>query len=175
MARYLLDCLTADQTAAIAKSILADASLSKLIEIKLPVHFVGNYGLPAEVLTTARTTYFRNAACEKSALLVANTGDDEEQSLKDLVSIGASELLAHPELWISIAGDGLPISGSAQTVVAEGNSGAAGSKAVWAGQVRRIRPADAPGYRGWPSHAVGPRRGAPCAAFAEGYRVSSAA
>jgi DNA segregation ATPase FtsK/SpoIIIE, S-DNA-T family len=109
VARYLLDCLTADQTAAIAKSILADASLSKLIEIKLPVHFVGNYGLPAEVLTAARTTYFRNAACEKSALLVANTGDDEEQSLKDLVSIGAAELLAHPELWISIAGNGLPL------------------------------------------------------------------
>lgn len=109
VARYLLDCLTADQTAAIAKSILADASLSKLVEIKLPVHFVGNHGLPAEVLTTARTTYFRNAACEKSALLVANTGDDEEQSLKDLVSIGASELLTHPELWVSIAGDGLPV------------------------------------------------------------------
>jgi DNA segregation ATPase FtsK/SpoIIIE, S-DNA-T family len=109
VARYLLDCLTADQTAAIANTILADASLSKLVEIKLPVHFVGNYGLPAEVLTSARTTYFRNAACEKSALLVANTGDDEEQSLKDLVSIGAPELLAQPELWVSVAGNGLPI------------------------------------------------------------------
>lgn len=109
VARYLLDCLTAGQTAAIAKTILADASLSNLIEIKLPVHFVGSYGLPAEVLTTARTTYFRNAACEKSALLVANTGDDEEQSLKDLMSIGAPELLAQPELWVSIAGDGLPV------------------------------------------------------------------
>lgn len=109
VARYLLDCLTADQTAAVAKTILADASLSRLVEIKLPVHFVGNYGLPAEVLTNARTTYFRNAACEKAALLVANTGDDEEQSLKDLVSIGAPELLAQPELWIAIAGEGLPI------------------------------------------------------------------
>lgn len=109
VARYLLDCLTADQTAAIAKTILADASLSKLVEIKLPIHFVGNYGLPAEALTTARTTYFRNAACEKSALLVANTGDDEEQSLKDLVSIGAPELLAQPEQWVSIAVNGLPV------------------------------------------------------------------
>jgi DNA segregation ATPase FtsK/SpoIIIE, S-DNA-T family len=109
VARYLLDCLTADQTAAIAKAILADVSLSRLVEIKLPVHFVGNYGLPDEVLTTARTTYFRNAACEKAALLVANTGDDEEQSLKDLMPIGAPELLAQPELWVSIAGDGLPV------------------------------------------------------------------
>jgi S-DNA-T family DNA segregation ATPase FtsK/SpoIIIE len=109
VARYLLDCLTADQTAAIAEAILSDASLSKLIEIKLPVHFVGDYGLPAEVLTTARTTYFRNAACAKSALLVANTGDDEEQSLKDLVSVGASELLAQTGLWVSIAAEGLPL------------------------------------------------------------------
>src|SRR5579863_7078789 len=77
VARYLLDCLTADQTAAIAKTILADASLSKLVEIKLPTHFVGGYGLPADVLTDRRTTYFRNAACDKSAQLLANTGDDE--------------------------------------------------------------------------------------------------
>ena len=109
VARYLLDCLTADQTAAVAKTILADANLSRLVEIKFPVHFVGNYGLPADVLTSERTTYFRNAACDRSALLVANTGDDEEQSLKDLVSIGAPELLAQPELWVTIASDGLPI------------------------------------------------------------------
>jgi S-DNA-T family DNA segregation ATPase FtsK/SpoIIIE len=109
VARYLLDSLTPDETAAVAKTFLADASLSRLVEIKLPVHFVGNHGLPAEVLTNARTTYFRNAACEKPALLVANTGDDEEQSLKDLVSIGAPELLAQPGLWIAIAGDGLPL------------------------------------------------------------------
>lgn len=109
VARYLLDCLTADQTAAVAKTILADSSLSQLIEIKLPDRFVGNHGLPPEVLTSQRTTYFRNAACDKSALLVANTGDDEEQSLKDLVSIGAPELLSQPELWIAIAADGLPL------------------------------------------------------------------
>jgi S-DNA-T family DNA segregation ATPase FtsK/SpoIIIE len=109
VARYLLDCLTADQTAAVAKTILEDANLSRLVEIKLPIHFVGNYGLPADVLTGERATYFRNAACDRSALLVANTGDDEEQSLKDLVSIGAPELLAQPELWVTIAGEGLPI------------------------------------------------------------------
>jgi DNA segregation ATPase FtsK/SpoIIIE, S-DNA-T family len=107
--RYLLDCLTASQTAAIAKTILADASLSQLIEIKLPIHFVGDRGLPAHVLTSERTTYFRNAACSKSALLVANTGDDEEQSLKELVPIGAPQLQAHPTLWVSAASQGLPI------------------------------------------------------------------
>lgn len=109
VARYLLDCLTADQTAAIAKTILADASLSQLVEIKLPIHFVGEHGLPATALTTERTTYWRSASCEKSALLLANTGDDEEQSLKDVVPIGAPQLQAHPSLWVGLAADGLPI------------------------------------------------------------------
>ena len=109
VARYLLDCLSADQTAAVAKTILEDASLSSLVEIKLPIHFVGGRGLPAQVLTNERTTYFRNAACPKSALLVANTGDDEEQSLKELVPVGAAQLYAHPELWVIRAAEGLPI------------------------------------------------------------------
>ncbi len=109
VARYLLDCLTAEQTAAVAKAILADASFSKLVEIKLPIHFVGKQGLPSEVLTKKRTTYFRNAACSKPALLVANTGDDEEQSLKELVPIGAPQLQAHPKLWVNMAAEGLPI------------------------------------------------------------------
>lgn len=109
VARYLLDCLTADQTAAVARTILAEEELSKRVEIKLPSHFVGDRGLPMAILTTERTTYFRNAACDKSALLVANTGDDEEQSLKELVPIGERELREHPTLWVSIAAEGLPI------------------------------------------------------------------
>ena len=109
VARYLLDCLTAHQTAAVAKTILADAMLSKLVEIKLPIHFVGDHGLPPTVLTKERTTYFRNAACDKGVLLVANIGDDEEQSLKELVPIGAQQLRTHPELWVRLAAEGLPI------------------------------------------------------------------
>ena len=109
VARYLLDCLTADQTAAIAQTVLADSSLSQLVDIKLPFHFVGGHGLPPEVLTNERTTFFRNAACSKSALLVANTGDDEEQSLKELIPIGAPQLQTNPELWVRLAAEDLPI------------------------------------------------------------------
>lgn len=109
VARYQLDCLSADQTAAVAKTILGDPSLAALVDIKLPIHFVGEHGLPPQILTNERTTYFRNAACPKSVLLVANTGDDEEQSLKELVPIGAPELLAHPTLWVKWAAEGLPI------------------------------------------------------------------
>lgn len=109
VARYLLDCLTAGQTAAVARAILADPHLAPLCEVKLPAHFVDDYGLPSEVLTTERTTYFRNAACNKSVLIVANTGDDEEQSLKELVPIGAPQLQSHPEIWVTLAAEGLPI------------------------------------------------------------------
>lgn len=108
-ARYLLDCLTAEQTSAVAKAVLADSALASLVEIKLPKHFVAQYGLPDSILTTERTTYFRNAACDKSALLVANTGDDEEQSLKELVPIGAPQLVNHPELWVTAASSGLAL------------------------------------------------------------------
>src|SRR6266446_3292753 len=109
VARFLLDSLTASQAAAIAKVILADKTLSDLIEIKLPLHFVGDQGLPAEVLTKERTTYFRNADCERSALLVANTGDDEEQSLKELMPVGSSQLQGQPELWVASSSKDLPI------------------------------------------------------------------
>ena len=64
--------------------------------LKLPEHFVGGYGLPADILTNLPATYFRNATLEKPVLIVANTGDDEEQSLKEFIRIGAPELQEHP-------------------------------------------------------------------------------
>ena len=109
VARFLLDSLTASQAAAVAKVILADNTLSELIEIKLPLHFVRDQELPDEVLTKERTTYFRNADCERSALLVANTGDDEEQSLKELMPVGSSQLQEQPELWVASSSKDLPI------------------------------------------------------------------
>jgi DNA segregation ATPase FtsK/SpoIIIE, S-DNA-T family len=108
-ARFILDCLSADQTAASARAVLADLELANEVEIKLPAHFMEGYQLPAMVLTDRRATYFRNAPCEKGALLIANVGDDEQQSLKELVPIGAPELLSQPEIWISIASEGLPL------------------------------------------------------------------
>lgn len=102
-ARYLLDCLTADQTAAIAKAVLADPYLSGLIDIKLPLHFVGGYELPESALTEYSATYFRSASCQKDAYLLANVGDDQQQSLKELIPIGADQLRDHPDLWIKAA------------------------------------------------------------------------
>lgn len=107
VARFIIDCLSPEQTAAIAKAILADPELDQQVDLKLPAHFVSGYGLPDSVLTTERATYFRHASCHKPARVFANTGDDEEQSLKEISQLGAPQLQEHPELWVSRAADGL--------------------------------------------------------------------
>ncbi len=112
-ARFILDCLSAEQTAASAVAILADADLSAATEIKLPANFLIEYSLPESVLTDRRATYFRNAPCEKRALLLANVGDDEQQSLKELVPIGASELFSRPEIWVAVANENLNLNADA--------------------------------------------------------------
>lgn len=109
VARYLLDCLTSDQTAEVAKAVLRDDRLKELVEIKLPIRFVGSHGLPENCLTNERTTFYRNAACARDAILLANVGDDEQQGLKELVPIGAQELQAKPELWVELASESLPL------------------------------------------------------------------
>ena len=108
-ARFMIDCLTGPQTAAIARAILADVDLSTQVDIKLPRGLVAGLELPADVLTDERTTYFRNAPCLKPALLLANVGDDEEQSLRELAPIGAPELQSQVDLWVQVAGDGLAV------------------------------------------------------------------
>lgn len=109
-ARFTVDCLSADQTAAIATQILADASLNAQVEMKLPRRFLASQRLPPEILTDLPATYFRNASIEKPVLLIANTGDDEEQSLKEVTRIGAPEIQEHPDLWVKIAGEGMSLS-----------------------------------------------------------------
>jgi DNA segregation ATPase FtsK/SpoIIIE, S-DNA-T family len=108
-ARFLIDCLTAEQTAAIAIEILKDKELDSLIEIKLPVSFVGEYDLPENILTKERTTYFRNFDCKKSALLIANIGDDEQQSLQEIEPIGREQLFERIDIWVEVISKGLPL------------------------------------------------------------------
>lgn len=109
-ARFTIDCLSAEHTAAVARQILAEPSLAAQIDLKLPKAFLEGQQLPEEVLTTLPATYFRNATTEKPVLLIANTGDDEEQSLKEFVRIGGPELQEHPELWVRVASEGLSLS-----------------------------------------------------------------
>ena len=108
-ARFILDSLSSEQTAAIAWAIIKDAELSKEIEIKLPRHFIEDPSLPNEVLTEKPATYFRNAASTKPVLVVANTGFNEEQSIKEIEPIGSPQLLEQPDLWVNVAADGLSL------------------------------------------------------------------
>lgn len=108
-ARFMIDGLTPEQTAAIARCILDDMSLSNIIEIQLPAHFLIGQSLPDEILTNERATSLRNKRCEKQVLLIATTGSNEEQSLNEISRIGASELVSQPDIWVHIATQGLPI------------------------------------------------------------------
>jgi S-DNA-T family DNA segregation ATPase FtsK/SpoIIIE len=109
-ARYLIDSLSAEQTAAVAKAILSDSHLSARIVLKLPERWLAGYGLPTNCLTHERATYFRNADCDKQAMLLATPGDDERQSLADLTVIDTTLIRSQVELWVKEASVGLPIS-----------------------------------------------------------------
>src|SRR5258708_10345549 len=91
-ARFIIDCLNGRQTSAIARAILADSDLSAQVDIKLPEQLVGGFLLPAHVLTDKRATYLRNAPRPKPALLLAHTGDDDEQALLELTPTGTPDL-----------------------------------------------------------------------------------
>ncbi len=106
-ARYIIDCLHSEQMAAIARAIHSRPELSARIEVKLPEHLLQHEGLPQEFLTRERATYYRHAAIEKPALLVANTGDDEEQSLRELLPVGTRELRERTNLWVEKAAEDL--------------------------------------------------------------------
>ena len=67
------------------------------------------YGLPAQCLTKERATYYRNAPCAKPVLLIATPGDDERQSLADLMIIDTNQLRAHLDLWVGVAAGQLPL------------------------------------------------------------------
>lgn len=109
-ARFITNRLPPAQTAAIAQALLNDSALVEQFEIKLPRRYVEKFGLPEEVLTDERATHHRNAVCAKPALLLANTGDDEEQSLALLSPIGVAQLIEHSELWVKVASEGLNLS-----------------------------------------------------------------
>ncbi|MBI4817750.1 MAG: DNA translocase FtsK [Deltaproteobacteria bacterium] len=108
-ARFVLDRLSPEQMVAIADTILGDAVLRDRFEIRLPRPYLAHLGLPESVLTDERATFHRNEETSKAAVLLANVGDDEEQSLKDLSGVGAADLLSRSDLWVRVAASDLPI------------------------------------------------------------------
>jgi S-DNA-T family DNA segregation ATPase FtsK/SpoIIIE len=109
-ARFLLDRLTSAQVGAICRAVLSHPELGDRCRLRIP-RLVGEAAdLPAETLTDERTTYWRNQECDRPLLVLANTDDDQGQSLKDVTAIGSEELLAEPELWVARASVGLSLS-----------------------------------------------------------------
>lgn len=109
VARYLLDRLTGEQVAAITRSLLQDSGTAALLKIALPRTLVGSFGLPDHVVTDERTVAIRNAECDRPALLIANTDDDQGASLGDVTLIGAKQLIEDPEPWVTAAAAGLQL------------------------------------------------------------------
>lgn len=107
VARYLLDRLTGEQVAAITSALLQDPATDALLKIALPRSLVGELGLPDHVVTDERTVAIRHADCDRPALLIANTDDDQGASLGDVMLIGAKQLTEDPEPWVEAAAVGL--------------------------------------------------------------------
>jgi len=103
VARFLLDRLTRAQVAEICRQILHDVVLENIVEIKIPRELYAQEGLPESLLTEERTTYWRNASCNKPILLLANNDDDQRQSLRELSSLGSKELKSDISIWIEVA------------------------------------------------------------------------
>jgi S-DNA-T family DNA segregation ATPase FtsK/SpoIIIE len=109
-ARFLLDRLTNAQVGAICRAILTHPELGERCRLRIPTVVGQSTDLPADVLTAERTTFWRNQECDRPILVLANTDDDQGQSLKDVTPIGSNELLAEADLWVTRASMGLDLS-----------------------------------------------------------------
>lgn len=107
VARFLLDRLNGQQVATICQTILDTPDLANHVEIKVPIFLVKDYNLPEGITTSEKIVFWRNAPCNKSVLVLANTHDDQDQSLQDISRIGANELKAEKDLWIDVLRDKL--------------------------------------------------------------------
>lgn len=107
VARFLLDRLTGEQVAAITAALLQDPHTEQQLKIAIPRALVDGFLLPDYVVTDERTVAVRNAECDRPALLLANTDDDQGASLQDVTLIGAKQLTEDPLPWIEAASTGL--------------------------------------------------------------------
>tara|TARA_R110002049_G_scaffold285698_4_gene467040 strand:- start:187953 stop:193214 length:5262 start_codon:yes stop_codon:yes gene_type:complete len=109
-ARLMIDHLSPHQTIAIAEAVLNHPDWKSAVDLKLNQDFIGESNLPSEVLTSNSVTFFRNRHCDRPVLLVASTGDEEDQSLKEFIRIGLDELTGSPQLWVAAACQGISVS-----------------------------------------------------------------
>lgn len=108
-ARFLLDSLPGHQVAALCREILYRSALSTICQVRVPRKLVENQDLPDEILTDEKTTFWRHAPCEKPVLILANTDDEQGQSLRDISPVGSTELIAETELWVERGAKGISL------------------------------------------------------------------
>jgi S-DNA-T family DNA segregation ATPase FtsK/SpoIIIE len=128
VARFLLDRLTGEQVAAITAALLRDPDTDRLLKIAIPRALVDGFGLPEHVVTDERTVAVRNAECNRPALLLANTDDDQGASLQDVTLIGAKQLTEDALPWVDAASAGLGLPD--------------GQLAAWSAALRGLNEAD---------------------------------
>ncbi|RWO32360.1 MAG: hypothetical protein EOS10_11735 [Mesorhizobium sp.] len=107
IARFMLDRLTGPQVAAIVRALLQDQATESRMRIVVPRSLVAGQDLPESVVTDERTVALRHAECDRPALLIANTDDDQGASLQDVTLIGAKQLSENPVFWVGSAAHGL--------------------------------------------------------------------
>lgn len=146
VARYVVDGLGTEQTAAVARAVLADPWLSERVAIRLPVDVFAAEGLPEEVLTVHPATMYRDADCDRAAYLLTSVGDGgESQSLQDLSRLGGAELLERMAGWVDAVNDGLGLDEESKIVFERALNGLAQLRATsldrFAGYVLRVHEA----------------------------------
>ena len=105
IARFILDRLQKEQTIAIVKAVLADATLARRIFIAVPTDVAEGSGLAAHIVTDQRAVHYRHRVPPngEQALLLVNTDDDQGVSLQDMTRIGAKTLTDRVETWVEAA------------------------------------------------------------------------
>jgi len=107
VARFVLDQLSEEECVGIVNAVRKSRALADKFLIKLPRATFGKHGLPDDLLTDERSTFFRNCNVKQPALLLAFVGDDEGPSLRELTPISAEDLRQEADLWVTASSDGL--------------------------------------------------------------------
>lgn len=145
-ARFLIDGLGEEQTAAVALAVLADPALAHRISVRLPADVFDAFDLPPGALSGETATFYRDAECDTLAYLVTSIGENGEgQSLQDMSRLGAAELLERMGDWVEAVDQGLGLDAENRVVFERALAGLAQLRSTslgrFAGYVLRVRDA----------------------------------
>lgn len=144
VARYVIDGLGLEQTAAIARAALEDPWLSENVSIRLPIDVFAGMDLPPDILTVHPATVYRDAECDRAAYLVTSVSEHGEgQSLQDLSRLGGAELLERMGGWIEAIDEDLGLDEESRIIFERALNGLAQVRATsldrFATYVLRVR------------------------------------